>query len=152
MFEFFTLIHLIFDLRRGLFQCSLFIAAIGFLCISTHFSLGHSHQQLVSRRFRRSINSFMKDVGDGTRQNVILVQADNKGELIEGGFVFFDKICVTVLGLELKKHLNHSTPHTHTHHAQQAISSESSSALQDEHLEEEDLGDSDVSEERFISH
>jgi len=94
----------------------------------------------------------MKDVGDGTRQNVILVQADNKGELIEGGFVFFDKICVTVLGLELKKHLNHSTPHTHTHHAQQAISSESSSALQDEHLEEEDLGDSDVSEERFISH
>lgn len=78
----------------------------------------------------------MKDVGDGTRQNVILVQADNKGELIE----------------ELKKHLNHSTPHTHTHHAQQAISSESSSALQDEHLEEEDLGDSDVSEERFISH
>ena len=86
---------------------------------------------------RRSINTFVKENDDGTKQNVILVQAGAKNELIEG-FYFYIKFLLYVF-LELKKHLNQTDGNE----------SQSSSEDDSEHSEE-DQGDSDVSEERYF--
>jgi hypothetical protein len=104
-------------------------------------SLHHHHQPLR----RRSVSSFVKDIGDGLKQNVILVKSNNdKGRVIEGFIIKFMGLFFKfnfLIFVERRKRLNQTNP---------TSSSESSSAQNDfDHLEEEDLGDSDVSEERF---
>ena len=97
----------------------------------------HTFGSSNNRFNRRSINTFVKENDDGTKQNVILVQTGAKNELIEG--FYFHKNFLLYVFSELKKHLNQTDGNE----------SQSSSEDDSEHSEE-DQGDSDVSEERYL--